>query len=807
MIRKLLLLGRWALVFAFVSLLPDGANAQVGHNDFQNCSFCHLLHGQSGGFLLKEADVELLCLSCHLEGNSGSTLKADVHKNEPATSFAPFYITCLRCHNPHDNMANWVPGHVDDVSPVPAGLVEGTNAKLIGRPYPGAPSVSNGRTFPLASGVITAVQIVLPDVVGGLTFIQERPLPVGPLNPGFSFEDGGNTNDDRIVRSGGSWIADGYQIGDAVTILGAEDSENDGTFVVRDLTASTLFIPSPSVRTLNVDDASATVDGANTDAEIQRATGSWITDGYLAGTRITVSSSGVGCLDGTYTVTGVSDSTLFLDPGSLMNHGRAGPDPQPTTSKRGERNTGFDFVIGTVDPLDSCPDGNDCVVRNDGRSWIDVGYRADCQFTITGASNGANDGTFTLLTPSTGPVWRDTLTVTTGSFCGGNCGRNDSDDTSAELSVDQLAVDPGVTAGGVINAYSFDSAFVPSKWFVLGQGIVVTGFANVDNNGFAVVESVDDAAVPPRIVVRPYRIDPAANLCGSSGGTGFERPCQLLPIPSLVDEAGTGIQIRSSATYLSVTLNADSNFDGTLAPIPDNDPDGEQLVALLVDFVDGDPGADSIARLDGASWIQDGYRVGLKFPVTGATNPANNGTFTVASVSDLSLTVEEQLTADTVNLVTIGGTQTADLNCLTAGAAEVNCCYTSGRRQVVFEHNEPGPILHAFADEDRDTLAGPDRLSPDWLLRRGTLGAGGQEFSTGRWDGGCGEACHSLAGNHRKDCAEDGGLTGECDTGGAFGHDDHNSDANCTQCHGHADGFARGNLSGVTLTANSCRLN
>jgi hypothetical protein len=345
---------------------------------------------------------------------------------------------------------------------------------------------------------------------------------------------------------------------------------------------------------------------------------------------------------------------------------------------------------------------------------------------------------------------------------------------------------------------------------VAGQGIVVTGFTNPANNGFSIVETVESGP-PPRIVVRPYEIDPATGNCGDQGGRDFPRPCQLLPDPGLVAEPGSGIQIRSSATYLTVELNPESFYTSVGDPRPKNDPDGEQLVGLPVDFVDGgtEPGDDSIQRTDPGSWIQDGYRVGLKFPVTGATDAGNNQTFTVTALTDSVLTVQEQVTARTADLVTAGGALTATGACLSLNAgAETNCCYSSGRRQVVFETRAPGVTVHAWADADRDFLVGPARVRPDPLLRRGAQGAGGQELSTGRWDTACGENCHSFAGNHRKDCIEDAGLTGECDLGGALGQDEHNNDAACTQCHAHADGFARGNpgANAPVLDANSCIL-
>ncbi len=78
------------------ALLPD-----------HECGFCHSVHGAPGSPLLKDAQIEALCLSCH--GPAGiSTLKANTHVGQ----------TCMVCHTPHDNRQNWLAG---------------TNLKLIGR--------------------------------------------------------------------------------------------------------------------------------------------------------------------------------------------------------------------------------------------------------------------------------------------------------------------------------------------------------------------------------------------------------------------------------------------------------------------------------------------------------------------------------------------------------------------------------------------------------------------------------------------------------------------------------------------------
>jgi hypothetical protein len=173
--------------------------------------------------------------------------------------------------------------------------------------------------------------------------------------------------------------------------------------------------------------------------------------------------------------------------------------------------------------------------------------------------------------------------------------------------------------------------------------------------------------------------------------------------------------------------------------------------------------------------------------------------------------VEEQVTAATDdNTAVLGGALTT-VDCEDFGTPETNCCYASGRRQVVFEHlNVDGDILHSFADENQDTLAGPDQRSPDPLLAFGLGGSGGLEAGTGGWDGGCGETCHTIAEHHRNWCQEDldnsGDPTGLCDTANSLGHDAHNSNQRCTQCHEHVDGFGRAAPRDVVLGPNSCGL-
>lgn len=86
------------------------ASSNVLSFETHQCSYCHTLHGGSGGpALLNAADVEVLCQTCH--GAAGtSTMKAEVHKETRRSSYPAFWVTCIECHVPHSSLLNWLGG-------------------------------------------------------------------------------------------------------------------------------------------------------------------------------------------------------------------------------------------------------------------------------------------------------------------------------------------------------------------------------------------------------------------------------------------------------------------------------------------------------------------------------------------------------------------------------------------------------------------------------------------------------------------------------------------------------------------------
>ena len=121
--RLFLLLGLgFVSVIAILVIIiywPGGTEAL--NPDHGNCSICHSVHGAPGQALSNEAVVEVLCLSCH--GPGGSAVTVEVHTNTSGSSYPSFRMTCMDCHNPHDNMLN---------------IFSGINLKSVGRKITGA---------------------------------------------------------------------------------------------------------------------------------------------------------------------------------------------------------------------------------------------------------------------------------------------------------------------------------------------------------------------------------------------------------------------------------------------------------------------------------------------------------------------------------------------------------------------------------------------------------------------------------------------------------------------------------------------
>jgi hypothetical protein len=144
----------FALIAATTGLLA--ATPAEALLDKHNCSFCHSLHGgpTPGGSTqfvpeFSPTNVEVLCLGCHFNAVDGSlppynsdtdgVPAAAVQPHRSDGSHPEFHVTCIDCHEHHDNMENWLsdasaPPHQTHDAAFPG--IPGVNQKMIGSKDP-----------------------------------------------------------------------------------------------------------------------------------------------------------------------------------------------------------------------------------------------------------------------------------------------------------------------------------------------------------------------------------------------------------------------------------------------------------------------------------------------------------------------------------------------------------------------------------------------------------------------------------------------------------------------------------------------
>jgi len=135
-----------------------------------------------------------------------------------------------------------------------------------------------------------------------------------------------DTDPDTIVRSAGSFVADGFGIGDILTISGSANNNGTLTTALDGVVALTLTLDATETLTAEasvggvtiVGEASLTFSDAND--EITRAggnPGSWLDDGFRVGDSITI--SGTSSNDQTTTVVAVTDTVLEVTAAALSD--------------------------------------------------------------------------------------------------------------------------------------------------------------------------------------------------------------------------------------------------------------------------------------------------------------------------------------------------------------------------------------------------------------------------------------------------------------------------------------------------------
>ena len=125
-----------------------------------------------------------------------------------------------------------------------------------------------------------------------------------------------------ITRNTGSWVTDGFVIGQSVVVAGS--TSNNGTAgVLTNVSATVLTFASGIVSESNVNGAGLTItstgpgdiDFAASGFTITRNIGSWVTDGFKVGMSVSIDGTSSNDGDNVGTVTAVTATVLTLDAG------------------------------------------------------------------------------------------------------------------------------------------------------------------------------------------------------------------------------------------------------------------------------------------------------------------------------------------------------------------------------------------------------------------------------------------------------------------------------------------------------------
>ena len=173
-------------------------------------------------------------------------------------------------------------------------------------------------------------------------FIRSNSSQLIALTWGLNTDSAGDlafvdSNPDTITRATGSFVDDGFQVGQVLTIHSAEDSgNNDNDYVIANVTATTITLSASDSLIANAQDSKAvigfevpieplsvspaTMSGFSFGSdEIGRGPGNWADDGFAPGMLIEVTGSeNGGENDGIYTIASLSGDAMTLVEGDEL---------------------------------------------------------------------------------------------------------------------------------------------------------------------------------------------------------------------------------------------------------------------------------------------------------------------------------------------------------------------------------------------------------------------------------------------------------------------------------------------------------
>jgi len=146
------------------------------------------------------------------------------------------------------------------------------------------------------------------------------------------------TSNNVIARNDtGNWVTDGYKVGGRVTIIGAEDSENDGTYLLS-------AVEDASDGDLTIQQTGPDTGGSGFDFTTTTITrtdgGSWLDEGYHVDGVVVISNAADTNNDGTWTLSAVS-ATVLTTTGLTADTGDTTAVFKPLTNNTDDQTASF----------------------------------------------------------------------------------------------------------------------------------------------------------------------------------------------------------------------------------------------------------------------------------------------------------------------------------------------------------------------------------------------------------------------------------------------------------------------------------
>lgn len=353
---------------------------------------------------------------------------------------------------------------------------------------------------------------------------------------------------------------------------------------------------------------------------ITRSGGSFITDGYIVGGKVAIANAEDVAND-----TPVNSLKILTVSATVITVG---------TVAVAAATEGFDFVDGGG--------GDDSIVRNDGRSWIDEGYKVGGNVVVRNATTGANNGTYVVTTLTAGAVGVATASLTADTD--DNAANfamltNNAADTTITMAVDnrnavslRLRVRDGDPNGKTFGT----SDLIAAGETVLANRLFKFGLANATDLKISETDANIDANTPytgMTLTIHPtaQSLGGAGELVGGPYNFGFVIDCNN----------GTDIEVYE---WVQRQLRKATDIDADA---------GAANIGLMLD---------GLMRFLGDSLEAGSVDGGLTFPVNPDAPSDNSGVFldNLNAASKNSTTMFDNL--GTVRGFPIGTTVTLDFN-------------------------------------------------------------------------------------------------------------------------------------------------